>query len=39
VYDDRMMCVIREQVIMQMFMAWSRLTRGWGQLGILVYFV
>ena len=27
------MCVIREQMILQIILAWSRLTRGWGGLG------
>ena len=26
-------CVIREQMILQIILAWSRLTRGWGGLG------
>ena len=31
--DDRITCVIREQMILQIILAWSRLTRGWGELG------
>jgi len=25
--------IIREQIILQIILAWSRLTRGWGELG------
>jgi len=27
------MCVIREQMILQIILAWSTLTRGWDELG------
>jgi len=35
--DDRITCVIREQMIFQIILAWSRWKRGWGGLRSFFY--